>query len=643
VELISMRPFVALASMPWAPVQEPSLALGILQAQLKRNSIKSKALYLNTQLLKHVSYETYLDVAGYWGLNEFVFAELLSPGEDAKQLNALAERCAAMKNGSSPAERYATPEALLEMLLRFRGEVALDYLEECADEVLRHEPTMLGLTCMFDQTLASVALARIVKARSPGTMVILGGYALEGAPGDQVLKAFPWIDAVVRGDGEALIGPLAYASVGQVDLSDLPGVQTQTSKGLPPRNIIMNDSPSPDYDDWFGTVDEFRKAEGIRIVTGALPVESSRGCWWGQRHHCVFCGIDDATLKFRFKSPGTMVDTLRSVRDRYGDFPFRFSDYILPNDYFSTLLPELTKVEPRYRLHCEIKANQSRERVVGLAMAGFEEVQPGIESFSSDVLRLMDKGVTSVQNVALLKYGYLERIVIHYNFIYGIPGETSEAYRRMLEVVPRLYHLTPPVSRTEAIVTRFAPMWASGTRTGRSQEPVHHRCYDTLFSESFLAQTGFSLDDYAYYFEPYEAFSEEMSELYAQSVAQINHWKRQHRERRVVLSYSNDDTQLRLMDSRFTTEPICLTLSGAARAVYLACDNAPINEDSMIRDLACRGTYDEGELRTEMQQLDEARLIWRDGKRVFGLAVPEAIAEERISSGWRDRWTAIYK
>lgn len=300
-------------------------------------------------------------------------------------------------------------------------------------------------------------------------------------------------------------------------------------------------------------------------------------------------------------------------------------------------------MDPRYRLHCEIKANQSRERVAGLALAGFEEVQPGIESFSSDVLRLMDKGVTSIQNVALLKYGYLERIVIHYNFIYGIPGETSEAYRRMLEAVPRLYHLTPPVSRTEAIVTRFAPMWASGTRSGRPAQPLHHRCYDTLFSADFLARTGFSLDGYAYYFEPYEAFSGEMDELYAQSVAQINHWKRQHRERRVVLTYSDDSTQLRIMDSRFTEESACVTLSGAARAVYLACDDAPANEENVVRDLAGRGTYDEGELRTALLQLDEARLVWRDGKRVFGLAVPEAIAEERIGSGWRERWTAIYK
>ena len=638
-----MQPSVVLASLPWAPAQEPSLALGLLTAELRRHSIPTKALYLNTWLLKYVTYQTYVDVAAYWGLNEFVFTEVLSPDEDDSQIATLAERCSAMRANVSPSQRYPTPDELLEMLLRFRGEVALDYLEECADEILKHEPTLLGLTCMFDQTMASVALAKLVKGRSPETMVVLGGYALEGPPGEQVIKSFRWIDAIARGDGEPIIESLARASVGEADLHTIPGVETRSGRADCQVNIDLQDSPDPDYSDWFATISALAETDGIRIVTGALPVESSRGCWWGQRKHCVFCGIDDVTLRFRFKPAERTLKMLQSVRDLYGDHALRFSDYILPREYFTELLPELGRVEPRYRLHCEIKANQTSENVSLLARAGFEEVQPGIESFSSEVLRLMDKGVTGIQNVALLKYGYLERVVIHYNFLYGIPGETAEAYREMLDHIPRLYHLTPPVSRTEAIVTRFAPMQANTGRFGSSRSPVHHRCYDVLFSQRFLCRTGFSLDGYAYYFEPYLTFTDEMNKLYAQVVTQINHWKRLHRERQVIFSFLDDGTRLMFEDSRHIEVPTTRILEGVHRKVYLACDAAPVKIDAVVDDITQSSEYSAAEVLLALDDLDDARMIWREASRIFGLGVPKAVADERLASRWQERWTAIYK
>jgi len=638
-----VEPCVVLVSMPWAPVPEPSLALGILSAQLKRDRIPAKVIHANVTMLKYVTYTTYTEVAGYWALNEFVFTELLSPGIDDVQLSALADRCTRHSEGSARSERYATPEALLDMLLRFRGEVALDYLQEVADDVLRDAPSLVGLTCMFDQTMASVALAKLIKARSPGTMVVLGGYSMEGPPGEQVVKAFPWLDGVCHGDGEHLITAIAHASVGDGDITSIPGMLCAASVPVPAAKADLRQSPDPDYDDWFKNIAALKAETEIEILTSTLPVESSRGCWWGQHKHCVFCGIDDDTLKFRLKPADQTMGMLESMRLRYGDHSMRFSDYILPREYFSEMLPRLAEVMPRFRLHCEIKANQSVEAVASLADAGFEEVQPGIESFSTEVLKLMNKGVAAIQNVMLLKRGYLERIVVHYNFIYGFPNEKSEWYERMIEQIPRLYHLIPPVSRSEAIITRFAPLHMNTSRFGISRKPVHHRCYDSLFSADFLATSGISLDDYAYYFERYLNFSEEMSELYAQVVAQINFWKRQHREREVTLEYVDTGDLIEFKDSRFFADAEILRFSGVHREAYLACDVKSTNVDNLASDLSTKFSYTERDVMRALVDLDEARLVWRENRRIIGLAVPAAVARERHESDWKERWTAIYK
>lgn len=638
-----MEPSVVLASMPWAPVQEPSLALGLLGATLRAHDVRTRVMHLNTLLLEHVTYDTYVDLAGYWGLDEFVFTELLSPGLDDAQVEALAERCTAMRRTVDPGQRYPAPSDLLDMLLRFRGEVALDYLEQCADRVLAQRPTMLGLTCMFDQTLASVALARIVKDRSPQTLVVLGGYALEGPPGEQVLESFGWVDAVVRGDGENVVVPLAHASAGRRAPAGIPGVQVRGEPAVQAQPVNLADGPDPDYDDWFDDVARLQRETGIRVVTGALPVESSRGCWWGQRKHCVFCGIDEETLKFRHKPAARTLDMLAAMRSRYGEHPLRFSDYIMPREYFGDLLPQLEQVRPPYRLHCEIKANQTDDSVADLARAGFEEVQPGIESFSDEVLKLMDKGVTAVQNVALLRYGYIHGVLVHYNLIYGIPGESAGAYRQMLERIPRLYHLMPPVSRTEAIVTRFAPMHTTPHRFGWLSTPRHHRCYDVLFGADFLETTKFDLDDYAYYFEPYEDFASEMKELYAQVVLQVNHWKRLHRERVVVFTYADDGERVVLEDSRFHAEPATSVLDGLAREVYLACTRGPTNLERLATALVDGGRCTRAELDAVVARLDDARAVWWDGRMLLALAVPRDVCDAHVANGWRQRWTAVYK
>jgi radical SAM superfamily enzyme YgiQ (UPF0313 family) len=141
-------------------------------------------------------------------------------------------------------------------------------------------------------------------------------------------------------------------------------------------------------------------------------------------------------LSYRSRPAGGVIKTLRELRSRYGDLEFRFSDYILARNHYEELLPILAEEEPPFRLSCEIKANQSVSRMDLLARAGFVELQPGIESFSTELLKAMDKGVRGIHNVATLKLGYLNHVVIHYNVLFGFPGEKLDWYKDMLARIP---------------------------------------------------------------------------------------------------------------------------------------------------------------------------------------------------------------
>jgi hypothetical protein len=142
-----------------------------------------------------------------------------------------------------------------------------------------------------------------------------------------------------------------------------------------------------------------------------------------------------------------------------------------------------------------MKSNSSPDRFELMAAAGFREVQPGIESFSSDVLRKMDKGVTASRNVQTLLLGRQHGIHIHYNVLWGLPDDDATAYRAMAAEMPKLVHLDPPLARTPVQITRYAPLQADPARFGI---PVarHEPCYELIFSKAFLHASDFDLNDY---------------------------------------------------------------------------------------------------------------------------------------------------
>jgi radical SAM superfamily enzyme YgiQ (UPF0313 family) len=190
------------------------------------------------------------------------------------------------------------------------------FIQYSLERVLERRPKLVGFTCSFDQTMASLALASRIRDVAPEIPIVFGGYALEGQPGQTVARAFRCVDLIVAGDGEEIIVDLARDIIAARGIKGRDG-----SKIIKASPVRLEKSPVPDFDDWFDAVERLSAESKIQINTKTLPVEGSRGCWWGQRQHCVFCGIDEETLKYRHKEAGTVFAMLVGLRERYGDYP----------------------------------------------------------------------------------------------------------------------------------------------------------------------------------------------------------------------------------------------------------------------------------------------------------------------------------
>jgi ribosomal peptide maturation radical SAM protein 1 len=627
-------PSVLLVSAPWTTLTEPNLGLCLLKAVLERQGIHCRVLHQNLFLLEILQANTYNQFSALFALNDFLVSGTLDPQLTHAQQRWLRLKVTQlMERKGLDMEQFGGSEGLFQTLLRVRRELIPPWVEQWAGEIAASPASLVGFGCMFDQTIASLALARRVRELAPEKLLVLGGYAVRPPTAQMILRSHPWIDAVCTGEGEIAVVALARAAAGECKLSDVPGIAYSGPDGQPvlsaPSPMVdLDQNPTPDFDDFFGDLRRLAAEYKIDITPRNLLAENSRGCWWGSKNHCVFCGIHDDDLRFRARDARKVVASLEEMTQRYGINFFRFSDYILPLQYFDTLLPELVRRGSPFRLSTESKANLTEERFALIAQAGVEELQPGIESFSTAVLRNMHKGVTAIQNVHTLMMGRRHGVRIYYNLLYGFPDDEAEEYERMLKLLPRLFHLDAPFTCAPVKVTRYAPLQSRPEKFGLTK-PVADPSYALVFSDDYLRRTGFVLDDYCYYFERQFENSLRLTRTYEEINRIVGAWQ-SLRENQNGWLYRDgplaEDGGMTIRDRRGGAEEV-VRLDAAAAEVLLACAQ-PVSLRTLRESRFAYSGPDE--LEAILTRLDEFELTFPDQGRVLSLVFPAPPAPLKI-------------
>src|SRR5262249_25530900 len=184
------------------------------------------------------------------------------------------------------------------------------------------------------------------------------------------------------------------------------------------------------------------------------------------RMHCTFCGLNGSTMAYRSKSAGRALGELEHLSRKHPGCDVQVTDNILDLGYFKEFLPALAERRLGLDLFYETKSNLRKDQIRLLRRAGISRLQPGIESLSDAVLKLMRKGVSGLQNIQLLKWCRELGVLPHWTGLWGFPGEPPEEYPRLAGVVPLLTHLPAPVSFGPIRLDRFSPNFFDAERLG---------------------------------------------------------------------------------------------------------------------------------------------------------------------------------
>lgn len=515
---------VALVNPPFWPATHSSLALGLLQGGLEARGYRVQQFNLYLDVVETFGIDKYFEMGEFPGvsffLGDWVFSEAVFGANSARE-------AAFSDYTSSPnrSDRHVTPLPLtiFDTAKALRAEVPV-LIDGWVDTLLSSGAQIFGFSNVFQQTLAGVAIAQALKARAPDVLTVFGGANCEGPAGRALVKAFDCIDVVVNGEGDLVLPEIVarFAADGKAGIAQLPGcimLGQEAQRKVPAQAVqCLDDIPEPVYRDLYEDISrrEFDSSFALNLV-----FETSRGCWWGAKHHCTFCGINTERMKFRSKSPELALAQLQRAVNDYQPKRIFTSDNIMDVKYLETFVPMLADAKLNLDIYYELKSNLKRKYLGDFRRAGILSIQPGIEALDDEILALVDKGASAVQHLRLLKWCDEEAIECNWNLLYGFPGESEAAYERTLTLLPLLMHLPPPSDFIRFVLLRFSPYFERPQNYN-----IRNITPDPAYGHIFDLDDD-ALFDLAYYFcfEHGNGDSDRISQIFAKITGEIALWK----------------------------------------------------------------------------------------------------------------------
>ncbi len=559
---------VLLINMPFTTITYPSIALSLLKANLCDQGIPCDIKYLNMVFADLVGVSEYEQICKEQNGELFFGERFFSQELFAEKIPTDDNYCNFLDSISKNSGHY------MESLQR-TGSLISRFLDQCIETIRWDEYALVGFTTMFEQNLASVSLARRIKIKYPDIKVVFGGANCEGDMGLELHRQFKFIDYVCSGEGDVSF-PQLVRKILNPELSgdEVPGIiyreKNSSESVLCPGWVPIENMDSlsfPDYDDYFEQLKEFSLPFSTCLE---VQMETSRGCWWGEKHHCTFCGLNGMSMGFRAKGKERVIREIFYLRDnyikKYNVPQISMVDNILDMSYFKEIIPELIKRGFDTTVFYETKPNLNKEQIRMLSQAHVYSIQPGIESLNTKVLKLIDKGVSSLQNIQLLKFCEQFGVYPSWNILYGFPGESSEDYQSMIDLLYKLTHLQPPDQFGPFLLQRFSPYFSNPKQYG-IVDIKPKECYKYIYP--FKTE---SLSNLAYYFE-FEYEKEVKPPNFETSLTQaVGYWKECYEQKESLYYHKISENSLLIEDERSNSKSPQVILQNERKAVYEYCE-----------------------------------------------------------------------
>lgn len=314
---------------------------------------------------------------------------------------------------------------------------------QAADRIAHINPQVIGITTSkYNREMSGeLQLAKEIRTHGLSAPILLGGHPAT-FNAEEIVTAFPEIDAVVRGEGELTLLEVVQKAGAGHDWREALGLTFQINGQVinnPSRPLIadLDQLPFPSRD-----LRPFMDPE--RRMTARMT--ASRGCYG----HCSFCSISSFYRScpgkiWRGRSPQNIVDEMEQLQREWNIISVEFVDdiFIGPGTAGRERAYAIAKEIIRRKLFVgfsmETRATEvDRELMAFLKQAGLGTVFLGLESGDQRSLDLYNKQTTVAQNKRAVKIIDELSINLEYGFIMFHPFLTPEDFLENLAFLREL-------------------------------------------------------------------------------------------------------------------------------------------------------------------------------------------------------------
>jgi hopanoid biosynthesis associated radical SAM protein HpnJ len=293
-----------------------------------------------------------------------------------------------------------------------------------------------------------VKIAEMMKDANAKLQVAFVGPPVTIEP-EKSLNATKAIDFVVRREFDHQIA--AYAK--GTPLSELPGVSYRKNGEIvhtPEGPVIENLDELPWVSKVYKRDLDFRKYNVPFLLNPFMSFYTSRGC----PAMCTFClwPQTHSGHRWRLRSTDDVANECRFILENFPGLKEIFFDDDTFNYKKARTLELCAKLKqlPKFTWSCTSRVTTDYETLKAMKEAGCRLLIVGYESGDEQVLRNIKKGATVEGAKRFTKDAHSLGLVIHGDFIVGLPGDSRESIRRTIDFAKGLDTETIQVSIAHA-------------------------------------------------------------------------------------------------------------------------------------------------------------------------------------------------
>lgn len=311
----------------------------------------------------------------------------------------------------------------------FPEEHLTEYLDENKFDVVG-----IGVIAGYYQYRKLLKISEAVNAsKNRPAYYVLGGHG--PTPEAEYFLKKTNADIVVMGEGEETIVEVLSAISGKKDFNKVKGIAYRTGN-----KVTINDRRPPiqNVDEILLPAYKMFPIHYYRLLRlphstnrdYVMPVLSARGCTF----NCNFCYRMDTG--YRPRSPEAIMEEVAYLQKDYGINYIDFADELLMSSKarIMEICKAIKKTKLQFKWQCSGRLNYAAGEVLNMMKnAGCVFINYGIESFDDNVLKNMNKALTTEQIVRGIEATLEAGISPGYNIIFGNIGENKEILNKGVE------------------------------------------------------------------------------------------------------------------------------------------------------------------------------------------------------------------